>query len=38
MNLMGMEVGSLRLPLTEMEEEHAKKLAEEMKKAGITLK
>lgn len=38
MNLMGMEVGSLRLPLTEMEEEHAAKLAEEMKKAGITLK
>ena len=38
LNLMGMEVGSLRLPLTEMEEEHAKKLAEEMKKAGITLK
>lgn len=38
MNLMGMEVGSLRLPLTEMEEEHAVKLAEEMKKAGITLK
>ena len=38
LNLMGMEVCSLRLPLTEMEEEHAKKLAEEMKIAGITLK
>ena len=30
LNLMGMEVGPLRMPLTEMEEEHAKKLAEEM--------
>jgi 4-hydroxy-tetrahydrodipicolinate synthase len=38
MNLMGMEVGSLRLPLTEMEEANAAKLAEEMKKAGISLK
>ncbi|MCH5252726.1 MAG: 4-hydroxy-tetrahydrodipicolinate synthase [Lachnospiraceae bacterium] len=38
MNLMGMEVGSLRLPLTEMEEANAKALAEEMKKAGIELK
>ena len=35
---MGKEVGPLRGPLSEMEEEHAKKLAEEMKKAGITLK
>lgn len=37
MNLMGMEVGSLRLPLTEMEEASAAKLAEEMKKAGIDI-
>lgn len=35
MNLMGMEVGSLRLPLTEMEEVHVPKLAEEMKKVGL---
>ena len=38
MNLMGMNVGSLRLPLTEMEEANAKNLAEQMKLAGITLK
>ncbi len=38
MNLMGMEVGSLRLPLTEMEEANAKRLADAMIKAGITLK
>ena len=38
MNLMGMEVGSLRMPLTEMEPAHAEILAEEMKKVGITLK
>lgn len=35
MNLMGMDVGSLRLPLTEMEEAHVPKLAEEMKKVGL---
>lgn len=35
MNLMGMEVGPLRAPLTEMEEGHAARLAEEMKRAGI---
>lgn len=35
MNFMGMEVGSLRLPLTEMEDANAKRLLEEMKKAGI---
>lgn len=35
MNLMGMEVGSLRAPLTEMEEIHAKILEEEMKKVGF---
>lgn len=38
MNLMGMEVGGLRLPLTEMEEKTAAVLAERMKEAGITLK
>ena len=35
MNLMGMEVGPLRAPLTELEEEHAARLAEEMKRVGI---
>ena len=35
LNLMGMEVGSLRLPLTEMEDENAKRLEEEMRKAGV---
>ncbi len=35
MNLMGMEVGSLRAPLTEMEEKNAARMADEMKKAGI---
>lgn len=35
MNLMGMNVGSLRLPLTEMEDVHAKALAAEMNKVGI---
>ncbi len=35
MNLMGMEVGSLRAPLTEMEEKNAARLADEMKKAGV---
>lgn len=35
MNLMGMGAGPLRLPLTEMEEENAKKLEAEMKKYGI---
>ncbi len=35
MNLMGMEVGSLRLPLTEMEEANAKRLSDEMKKVGL---
>lgn len=38
MNLMGMEVGSLRLPLTEMEQANAARLAEQMKKVGIALK
>lgn len=35
MNLMGMNVGSLRSPLTEMEEAHARVLEEEMKKVGL---
>ena len=35
LNLMGMEVGPLRMPLTEMEEEHAKVLLAELKKVGI---
>ena len=34
-SLMGFEAGPLRMPLTEMEEEHAKKLEAEMKKFGI---
>ena len=37
LNLMGKEVGPLRGPLSEMEDEHAAKLAEEMKKFGIRL-
>jgi len=35
LNLMGMEVGPLRMPLTEMEEDHAKVLLAELKKVGI---
>ncbi len=38
MNLMGMDVGPLRAPLTEMEEANTARLAGEMKKAGIELK
>lgn len=38
MNLMGMQVGGLRLPLTEMEEKNAAHLAEEMRKVGIEVK
>ncbi len=38
MNLMGMQVGGLRLPLTEMEEKNAARLADEMRKAGIEVK
>ena len=38
MNLMGMQVGGLRLPLTEMEEQNAARLAEEMRKVGIDVK
>ena len=37
LNLMGKEVGPLRLPLTEMEAAHQAVLAEEMKKFGIKL-
>ena len=35
MNLMGMDVGSLRMPLSEMEEGTSAVLAEEMKKVGL---
>ena len=35
MNLMGKEVGPLRLPLTEMEPEHQRTLAAAMKEYGI---
>lgn len=35
LKLMGMKVGSLRLPLTEMEDANAKRLEEEMRKAGV---
>lgn len=35
MNLLGLNVGGLRMPLTEMEPKNAAKLAEEMKKLGI---
>ena len=37
LNLMGMEVGPLRSPLTEMSEEKAKALAEAMKAYGLKL-
>lgn len=37
LNLMGMEVGPLRLPLTEMEEKNAKALAEVMKAYGFQM-
>ncbi|MCR4605034.1 MAG: 4-hydroxy-tetrahydrodipicolinate synthase [Eubacterium sp.] len=37
MNLMGLDVGGLRLPLTEMEDKNAKILADEMAKIGIKL-
>ena len=35
MNLQGKKVGSLRLPLTEMEKEHLDSLKEEMIRYGI---
>ena len=38
LNLLGMEVGSLRSPLTEMTEENAKKLAEAMKQYGLPVR
>lgn len=38
LNLMGKEVGPLRMPLTEMEEENTARLAAEMKNFGLTLK
>ena len=37
LNLMGMEVGPARAPLSEMEEGHAAKLAEVMKAYGLKL-
>lgn len=38
LNLMGMEVGPLRMPLTEMTEANAAKLAQAMREFGIELK
>ena len=38
MNLMGKDVGPLRLPLTEMEEGHVKILAQAMKDFGLAVK
>jgi 4-hydroxy-tetrahydrodipicolinate synthase len=38
MNLMGMEVGSLRLPLCEMEESNLQILKKELKAYNIPLK
>lgn len=35
LNFMGFEVGSMRMPLTEMEPAHAQVLYEEMKKVGL---
>lgn len=35
LNFMGMEVGSMRMPLTEMEPEHADVLYQEMRKVGL---
>lgn len=37
MNLLGKEVGGLRMPLSPMEEAHKQALAEEMKKFGLKL-
>ena len=34
-NIMGYNVGGLRLPLTEIEDEHRQKLESEMKKVGL---
>ena len=38
LNLMGMEAGPLRSPLTEMTEANAAKLAEAMKQYGLKVK
>ena len=38
LQLMGVEVGPLRLPLTEMTEEHTRQLAREMREFGLALK
>ena len=37
MNLLGKNVGSLRLPLTEMEDAHAKLLAQAMRDFGLSV-
>ena len=37
LNLMGKEVGPLRMPLSEMEDANKAKLAEELKNFGIKL-
>ena len=37
LNMMGLEVGSLRMPLTEMTAANAAKLAEQMKRIGISI-
>nr|WP_294469283.1 4-hydroxy-tetrahydrodipicolinate synthase [uncultured Sellimonas sp.] len=37
MNLLGWEVGGLKMPLSPMEEDHKQALAEEMKKFGLKL-
>ncbi len=38
LNILGWDVGPLRMPLTEMEEEHQAVLAQEMKNFGIPMK
>ena len=38
LNLMGMEVGPLRLPMTPMEEANRQRLAQAMRDFGITVK
>ena len=38
MNMLGYQAGPLRMPLTEMEEEHQETLREAMRKAGLDIK
>ena len=38
MNMLGYQAGPLRMPLTEMEEEHQETLREAMRKAGLDVK